>query len=283
MNTFLRGGGLGEVYMAKGLCYKWRDTIGHTPNAPVPAGVHYDLWLGPAPKRPFSPNRFHYNWHWNWDYGNGDMGNQGIHEMDMARMGLGVTLPTRVSAMGGHLMFNDDQNTPNVLMAMFEFPSDEAGGDKKKILQFEVRHWCTNREARMWLKPAKDNSGGYMQSASNTIGNIYYGSKGFMLKTVNEWETYMGKTQEPGPQGSGLGNHYQNFIDAIRARDKSMLTAPVKEGFYTCALVHLANISYRLGRSLDFDPHTQSFVNDSEADGMLRREYREPFVVPETV
>ncbi len=283
MNTFLRSGGLGEVYMAKGLCYKWRNTIGTKPNGPVPSGVHYDLWLGPASQRPFSPNRFHYNWHWNWDFGNGDMGNQGIHEMDMARMGLGVKLPTRVSAMGGHLMFEDDQNTPNVLMAMFEFPNEEGAGDKKKILQFEVRPWCTNREARMWLKPAQGESGGYMQSASNTIGNLYYGSKGFMLKNVNEWETYMGKNQEPGPTGSGLGNHYQNYIDAIRANDPKILTTTIEEGFYTCALVHLANISYRLGRSLDFDPKAQRFVNDDQANGMLRREYRKPFVVPDKV
>ena len=94
MAAFLHSGKLGEVYLAKGLCYKWRDTIGKTPDEPVPAGVDYDLWLGPAPKRAFSKNRFHYNWHWNWHYGNGDIGNQGVHEMDIARWGLGVTLPS---------------------------------------------------------------------------------------------------------------------------------------------------------------------------------------------
>jgi len=265
VNKFLRSGGLGEVYMAKGLCYKWRKTIGRTPDSPVPNGVHYDLWLGPAPKRPFSKNRFHYNWHWNWDYGNGDMGNQGVHEMDMARMGLGVTLPTRVSAMGGHMMFDDDQNTPNTLMAMFEFPNENGGGDKKKILQFEVRHWCTNPEQK------------------TMIGNLYYGSKGFVRKNAGEWQSYIGRGREPGPKGSGGGNHYQNFIDAIRADNPKVLTAPIIEGFYTCALVHLGNISYRLGRSLDFDPKTQKFINDNEANTMLTREYRKPFVVPDKV
>src|SRR6266478_84119 len=103
----MREGLIGEVYMARGLCFKWRDTIGHTPAEPVPAGVDYDLWLGPAAKRPFTKNRFHYNWHWFWEYGNGDIGNQGIHEMDIARWGLGVTYPTRVSAIGGHIMFDD--------------------------------------------------------------------------------------------------------------------------------------------------------------------------------
>lgn len=110
-------GVIGDVYMARGLCFKWRDTIGRKPDGAVPAGVDYDLWLGPAPKRPFNPNRFHYNWHWNWDYGNGDIGNQGIHEMDIARWGLGVTLPTRVMSMGSHYMFDDDQQTPNTQVA----------------------------------------------------------------------------------------------------------------------------------------------------------------------
>jgi len=107
MAGFLQDGGLGEVYMAKGTCYKWRKPIGHFADEPVPRGVHYDLWLGPAPQRPFNQNRFHYNWHWNWDYGCGDMGNQGVHEMDIARWGLGVTLPTKICAMGGHVMFDD--------------------------------------------------------------------------------------------------------------------------------------------------------------------------------
>ena len=280
---FMRDGGLGEVYMAKGICYKWRDTIKKTPDGPVPNGVHYDLWTGPAPKRPFSRNRFHYNWHWNWDYGNGDMGNQGVHEMDVARWGLGVTLPTRVCAMGGHFMFDDDQNTPNTLMAMFEFPNEAGGGDKKKILQFETRHWNTNREAQAWLTPDANSPTGFEQKAGNTVGNIFYGSKGYMLKKVNTWKTYLGKDREPGPTGDGLGDHYQNFVDAIRANDPTVLTTSIEEGFYTTALIHLANISYRLGRSLDFDPDKQQIKNDPEANAMLRREYRKPFVVPDRV
>ncbi|MCF7973634.1 MAG: Gfo/Idh/MocA family oxidoreductase [Phycisphaerae bacterium] len=280
---FLQDGGLGEVYLSKGLCYKWRDTIGTRPDAPVPQGVHYDLWLGPAPKRAFNPNRFHYNWHWNWDYGNGDMGNQGIHEMDIARWMLGVTLPTRVSAMGGHFMFEDQQNTPNTLMAMFEFDNPAGAGDKKKILQFETRHWISNREDPMWLKPSKDDPGAYMTSSENTVGNLVYGSKGYMAKTVDEWQTYMGKSREPGRSGKGLGNHYQDYIDAIRTGDPKTHNQSIEEGFYTCALVHLANISYRLGRSLDFDPVAQRFVRDDQANAMLRREYTKPFEMPEEV
>ncbi len=283
MAQFLHSGGLGEVYLAKGICYKWRDTIKHTPDEPTPKGVHYNLWLGPAPQRPYSRNRFHYNWHWNWDYGNGDMGNQGVHEMDIARWGLGVTLPTRVCAMGGHFMFDDDQNTPNTLMATFEFPNEQGNGDKKKILQFETRHWVSNREDNLWMKTNPDSPTGYMISASNTVGNLFYGAKGYMAKDVPLWQTYMGQKREPGPSGKGLGNHYQNFVNAIRSGDPKTFNKSIEEGFYSCALVHLANISYRLGRSLDFDPKKQCFVNDDEANGMLTRQYRKPFVVPEKV
>ncbi len=281
MADYLHGGKLGEVYMAKGLCYKWRDTIGKKPDGPVPSGVHYDLWLGPAPERPFNENRFHYNWHWNWDYGNGDMGNQGVHEMDIARWGLGVKLPTRISGIGGHFMFDDDQQTPNDLITIFEFDNPAGGGDKKKILQFEVRHWITNRELAGQDTVTPGNN--YMSSASNEIGNLFYGSEGFMSKTVTEWKTYLGKEREPGASGSGLANHYQDFIDAIRANDQSLAKGDIEEGFYSCALIHLGNISYRLGRSLEFDPVTMRFRNDEEANAMLTRNYRPPFVVPETV
>lgn len=282
MAQFLQDGGLGEVYMAKGMCYKWRKTIGHFEDEPVPKGVHYDLWQGPAPERPFNQNRFHYNWHWNWDYGNGDMGNQGVHEMDIARWGLGVKLPTRISAMGAHVMFEDDQQTPNVLMAMFEFPNPAGGGDKKKILQFEVRHWISNSEDPMWMKKA--DTGGYMAtSAGNTVGNLFFGANGYMAKSVGEWRTFLGEKREPGPTGNGTGNHYENFVNAIRDPKPEEFNRGIEEGFYSCALIHLGNISYRLGRSLEFDPVTMTFPHDAEANALLTRQYREPFVVPEKV
>lgn len=279
---FLRKGGLGEVYLAKGLCFKWRDTIGHFEDEPVPAGVHYDLWLGPAPKKPFNKNRFHYNWHWNWDYGNGDLGNQGVHEMDVARWGLGVTLPTRITTVGGHFLFKDDQQTPNMLMAIFEFANPAAAGDKKKILQFEVRGWITNREAGIG-EGKGDSAGGYMVSDSNTIGNIFYGSEGYMVNQVSVWKSFLGKKREPGPSGQGLGNHYQAFVNAIRANNQALADGDIAEGHYSAALVHLANISYRLGRTLNFDPKSEKFPGDDEANRLLRREYRAPFVVPEKV
>ncbi|MFK5974420.1 MAG: Gfo/Idh/MocA family oxidoreductase [Flavobacteriaceae bacterium] len=281
MADYLHSGKLGEVYMAKGMCYKWRDTIGKEPNSPVPAGVDYDMWLGPAPKRPFNKNRFDYNWHWNWDYGNGDMGNQGVHEVDIARWGLGVKLPRKISAIGGHFMFDDDQETPNTLMANFEFDNPNGGNDKKKILQFETRHWISNREGM--IENAAETNNSYMTSDTNNIGNLFYGSKGYMVKNVSQWQTFMGKDRTLSGSGEGLGDHYANFCQAIRANDQSLAKADIQEGFYSCALIHLGNISYRLGRTLDFDPDTMKFVNDSEADAMLTREYRAPYIVPNEV
>ena len=266
----LRAGLIGDVYMARGMCYKRRDTIGRKPEAPVPAGVHYDLWLGPAPEHAFTQNRFHYNWHWFWDYGNGDLGNQGVHQVDMARWGLGVNYPTKVSAIGGHFMFDDDQETPNTLSASFEF--DDSG--KKKIMTFEVRHWITNHEA------------GIEAPSPQNVGVIFYGSKGYMAvwsEDSGKYQTWLGREQKPGPSGADLGNNWANFIDVMRSRKQADLFAPIDEGATSTALVHLANISYRLGRSLHFDSVSYSCQGDAEANRMFRREYRKPFVVPENV
>jgi len=268
----MQNGLIGDVYMSRGLCFKWRDTIGRAPREAVPAGVHYDLWQGPAPEHPFTRNRFHYNWHWFWDYGNGDLGNQGIHQLDVARWGLGVRLPTKVSATGAHVMFDDDQETPNVVVASFEF---EDGG-KKKLLHFEVRHWLSNHEAGMGSNGAKPN----------TVGTIFYGPKGYVAISDEDhgrYETFLGKEQEKGPSGQDLGNHWANFIAALRTRKASDLHAPISEGAVSTMLLHLANISYRLGRSLQFDEKTMSCKNDKEANAMFRRQYRAPFVVPQIV
>jgi predicted dehydrogenase len=272
----LREGVIGEVYMARGLCFKWRDTIGKKADAGVPPGVDYDLWLGPAPKRPFNPNRFHYNWHWNWDYGNGDIGNQGIHEMDIARWGLGVTLPTKVFSMGGHFMFDDDQTTPNTQVANLEFNVN----GKTKMLVFEVRHWMTNNEAGIGQR--RDDKG--LVTDSNCIGNTFYGSEGYMaIEGYNSYKTFLGKKQEPGPSRREGGSNWENFIQAVRSRKREDMNADIEEGHLSSALMHLANISYRTGRSLQFDPVKEMIVKDPEANAMLRRKYRDPFVVPEKV
>jgi predicted dehydrogenase len=276
----LREGVIGDVYMGRGLCFKWRDTIGRAPVEPVPSGVHYDLWLGPAPKREFTKNRFHYNWHWFWDYGNGDIGNQGAHQLDTARWLLGVKYPTKVSAMGGHYIFDDDQETPNTLVATFEFN----GAGVKKMLVFEVRHWISNHEAGIG-EPRPQTGGGAArrQQDHNTIGNIFYGSKGYLV-LGGGWRTFLGKEQEPGPVSSARGgDNFENFIQAMRSRKISDLNAEIEEGAASTVLAHLANISYRLGRTLNFDPDTLTCKGDSEANRMLTRAYRAPFVVPAKV
>jgi predicted dehydrogenase len=257
--AFIRSGQLGQVYMAKGLCYKPRGSIGHKPDGPVPPGVDYNVWLGPAPERPFNPNRFHYNWHWFWDYGNGDLGNQGIHQMDVARWGLGKReFPRAVLASGGRFGYSDDGQTPNTLHVSYEFDDCE--------LQFEVRGLYTNEELKV------------------KIGDIFYGTDGILAVTsYTDWQTYFGPKLEKGPGGTGGGDHFANFVKAVRARDHALLDADIEEGHLSSAYCHLGNIAYRLGRKLQINPSSESFVHDPEADAMLTRDYRPPFLVPAKV
>jgi len=259
----LREGVIGEVYMARGLCYKTRDTIGHKEDCPVPEGVDYDLWLGPAPVRPFNPNRFHYNWHYHWDYGNGDLGNQGVHQMDVARWGLGVGLPSKVSAMGGMYLFDDDKQVPNVVTTAFHYPD---AGKKGRMLVFEVRPWRTNDEAGV------------------KIGDIFYGSEGYMVvPSYDSYKTFLGPKGESGPSRDEGGDHFGNFLEAAKARDPKKLNAEIEEGHLSSALCHLGLISARLDRSFAFDPKTEQVVGDEEANKLLKGpfEYRAPFTVPE--
>ncbi len=291
----LREGLVGDVYLSRGLCYKWRNTIGRTTEESVPSGVHYDLWTGPAPLKPFTRNRFHYNWHWIWDTGNGDIGNQGIHEMDVARWGLGVKFPNKVCTCGGHFMFEDDQQTPNTLTTAFEFDTPDG---KRKMLEFEVRHWITNHEAEIGTtafgRGEVPVALGQVQSGrparkrqTDTIGNIFYGTNGVLaIGGYGSYKSWIGPEQEPGPSARREGNNWANFIDCVRSRKKENLNAPIEEGHISCTLVHLANVSYRLGRTLEFDPETEQVKGDDEANRLLRdadRGYREPYAVPEEV
>ena len=256
----IKDGVLGEVYMARGLCYKRRASIGRKPDGPVPEGVNYDLWLGPIAERPFNENKFHYNWHWQYDTGNSDLGNQGVHQMDIARWALGVTLPTKVSGMGGKYLFDDDKETPNTMTTSFHYPGE---GPMGKQLVFEVRPWYTNDEG------------------GAKIGVLIYGSEGYMtIPSYSKYETFLGEKGEKGPSGDTGGDHWANFLDAVKSRDASKLNAPIEEGHYSSALCHLGLLSVRLGRSFDFDPAKEQIVGDDEANGMLTIKYREPFVVP---
>jgi len=284
---------LGDVYLSRGLCFKWRDTIGHTPVSPVPAGVDYNLWTGPAPLSPFTKNHFHYNWHWFWNYGNGDLGNQGIHQLDIARWGLGLGFPNRISAVGGHFMFDDDQQTPNTLNCAFEYHRPNG---KNVLLEFEVRHWMSNHEAAIGAgrgasaPVAETAHGGLgpMEGSYNTVGNIFYGSKGYLvIDNAAGYRSYFGQEQKPGPSAPlDTEDHFANFIACVISRKKEDLRAPIEEGHFSSGLAHLANASYRLGRTLNFDPDTQLVKNDDEANLLLRegdRSYRAPFVVPEDI
>ncbi len=293
----IKDGMIGETYMARGICYKWRDTIGRAPVEAVPAGVNYDLWTGPAPLHAFTKNRFHYNWHWFWAYGNGDLGNQGIHQVDVARWGMGLSFPTKASAIGGHFMFDDDQETPNSLNCAFEF--DPLGG-KRRMITFEVRHWIANHEAEIGTRylgtPEKVSPPGQprlgpLAGAHNSIGDIFYGSNGYLSTGDEDADTYaawIGRDQSPTKPVSGGSekDHFQNFIDCVISRNRANLNAPVEEGHISCAMVHLANASYRLGRTIHFNPETQEAIGDEEANkllGNIDRDYRKPYTDPENI
>ncbi len=270
----MRDGYIGKVYMARGLVFRMRGDIGDKGFSPIPEGVDYDLWTGPAPKRPFTENLVHYNWHWHWDYGNGDVGNQGIHETDLCQWGLDVGLPTKITSMGGKFLWKDCKETPELLTSIYHYPEED------KIIQFEVRPWLTN------------NEGGA------TVGNIFYGDKGYIvIDGYDKYTSFLGKDNTPGKSNSdggqaasgvdrGLGGtdaHFENFIKAVRSRDSSILNGPVESAHLSSALAHLGNIAYRLDRVLNFDPKSEKFVNDPEADAMLTRNYRKGFEVPDIV
>ncbi|NQU53759.1 MAG: Gfo/Idh/MocA family oxidoreductase [Bacteroidetes bacterium] len=270
----MRDGYIGRVYMARGLVFRWRGDIGNKGFSPVPEGVDYDLWTGPAPMRPFTENLVHYNWHWHWDYGNGDVGNQGIHETDLCMWGLDVGLPTQITSMGGKFLWDDCKEVPEVLTSIYNYP------EENKIIQFEVRPWCTNTEE------------------GATVGNIFYGDKGIIVVDgYDKYKSYLGKNREPGKSGDdgaksesgidrgagGTDGHFANFIEAVRKHDKTILNGPVETAHLSSGLAHLGNIAYRTGKVLNFNPETEKFVNDPEADAMLSRNYRSNYVVPNKV
>jgi predicted dehydrogenase len=265
---FVHDGKLGKVYMAKGVTYRYRDTIGKVADSPVPEGLHWDLFLGPAPLRPYNENRFLYNWHFFWDTGGTtEFGNNGIYRMDTARWALNKNEhPVKISCTGGKYCRDDDQEVPNILMADYEY-SDGV------ILQNEARCLSTNQE-------------GFGGAADVFI----YSDQGWMTFSPDGYKTYFGKKSEPGPAKSDkdfpageLHNGWKNLIDCVRSRRREDLDNDILEGHLSAALGHLGVISYRTGRKLTFDPATEKFVNDREADKLLTRKYREPFVIPNPI
>lgn len=244
---FLASGKLGKITLARGLCYKPRGTIGLTTSAQQPPStVDYDLWLGPAPRKEVRRQRFHYDWHWFWDYGNGDIGNQGIHEMDKARWGLGKnTMPRSVLSLGGRFGYVDDGETANTQLAFFDY------GDCQLI--FEVRGLATPD-----LHGAK-------------VGNIFYGTEGLLVSANYSSATAFNTSGEKIAEFKGGDDHFRNWLNAIRSGRHQDLHADCEEGHLSSALCHLANISYRLGKLEPFNPRTKAFGDDKEAYETLGR------------
>ena len=282
---FLHDGGIGEVYMARGLCIKPRDSFGIAPDSQPPKTLHYDMWLGPVQQRPYNVKKDLYNWHWFWETGNGDTGNQGPHQFDVARWGLNkMEHPVSVFSTGGLYGWAPDecaQETPDTQNTVLKYKDG-------KMLEFETRGRPSNAESSLGLR----------------IGNVFYGKEGYLeIDGTNgaNWRAYRNRETKPfagtgkvagqpidptfraAPDGGG---HFTNFIDALRSGKKETLHCDVHTGFYSTVLPLIANISYRLKRELHFggnDRSAEQFVDDAEANAMLTRKYRAPYVVPENV
>ncbi len=262
---FIHEGKLGKVYMAKGFVYSYRVSIEHISDSPVPQGVNWDRFLGPAPYRPFNENRFIYNWHWFWDTSTTEFGNNGIYRMDTVRWALNKdTHPVKVHCSGGKFGRDDDQEVPNILAAIYEY-------EDGTIIQNEIRSLPTNPEG--------------LQDSGNCF---IYSDQGWMTISPNSYKTYFGRKNEPGPAlsekdiPSEIGsNGWKNLIECVRSRKREDLDNDILEGHMSAALGHLGVISYRTGRKLTFDPAVEKFVNDPEADKYLTRNYRNPYVMPD--
>ncbi len=257
----LRDGVIGDVLVAKAWNIQSRRDIGHHQPTDPPPNVDYDTWVGPAAYLPYQSNRFHYDWHWWHNFGTGDIGNDGTHEIDYARWGLGVQgLPTTTMASGGKYFFDDDQQFPDTATCAFEWPGDGKPGSQRHLI-FEMRLWSKNY-------PFNCDS-----------GTEFYGTAGRMLLSKRgKLEIYDDRNkrienESPKQAGNGIRNHQVDFLDAIRAGRKP--SADVAEGHDSVALVHLANIGLRLGRSLQVDPGPEQVVGDPEANKMLAGTYRQ--------
>jgi len=250
---FLRDGKLGKVRMAKAINHQLREPIGRAPESDPPPGVNYDLWLGPAPKVAFTRNRWHYNWHWFWDYGTGDMGNDGIHQVDIARLGLGVGLPDTVTAAGGQLFYNDDHETPDT-----------------QVVTLEYEHCYLLYEMRLWTDyPLEGHDNGVVFYGD--LGKLDIGRKGCFVTLIDK---------QPEQISGQDASHARNFIDAVIADDPSKLTAPISEGYISAILCHLGNIGTRVKQRLLFDKERLQFPQSDDANRLCSRDYRDGYQLP---
>jgi predicted dehydrogenase len=253
----IRSGKLGKVPFVQTWIAGNRRSIGHKPDGTAPAGVDYDLWLGPAPARAFNPNRFHYNWHWHWDFGSGEIGNNGIHVMDMARFLLDLDAPSRITSGGGKYFYDDDQQTPDTMVTTFDFPHT--------ALAWEHRIWSpTNLEG---------------DPASITL----FGEKGTLIFDRKGWHVRDGiEASDKAVAGLDIERlHFRNFVDCIKSGQ--LPNADIEEGHKSARLCHLGNIALRVGRVVNFDTNTETIKGDSQANNLLGREYRKPFEIPREV
>jgi predicted dehydrogenase len=258
--AMLRNGAIGDVLVAKAFDIQKRKNIGHAVPGKPPEGLDYDLWLGPVPYVPFQANRFHYDWHWWYAFGTGDMGNDGVHELDVARWGLGIEgHPSAVSAMGSKLAFDDDQQFPDTQFVVFDYPGDGKVGNRRQIM-FELRIWSP------------------YQPDGIENGTAFYGTEGYMIvskegKGIVRVFDKQGKPRPVEGESPRMLGHQEDFVDAVRTGRRPH--AEIAIGHVSTTLAHLGNISTRVGRSLRFDPATEQILGDEEAAGLARRSYRE--------
>jgi predicted dehydrogenase len=252
-------GEIGEVLVAKAWNSQQRGNIGTSKPAEPPTYLDFDLWCGPASLVPYRPNLLPGRWRWWYDFGCGDIGNDGVHDIDVAVWGLGVTThPERVACFGGKYFFDDDQQFPDTQYSICEYPADGAPAGRKKQLIFEQRDWSP-----------------YMQEGYEN-GAAFYGTKGLLVMGHNRgWKLY-GPRNELIAEATGdadLVAHHTNFLDCIRGT-QSQLNADVQAGFLSATIVHLSNIAARTGAALEFDPQTDRITNHEQAAALVGRKYR---------
>jgi predicted dehydrogenase len=254
----LREGAIGDVLVAKAWNSQLRANIGHQKPSQPPPGFDWDLYVGPAEWLPYQPNRAHYGWHWCFAFGTGDAGNDGIHDLDVARWGLGVdSHPSLAAGHGTKLFFDDDQQFPDTQYVAFEYPGDGRLGAKRTLI-YEQRIWSP-----------------YIQEGAEN-GNAFYGTKGMMLLCKQSGWQLFGERNKPIAQEKhrlSLEPHVRDFLDAMRTGRHA--NADIQQSHWSGSLSHLANIVARLGRQVRFDPKTEQIVGDAEANALVRRRYRE--------
>lgn len=263
--AYLAKGSLGKVQFAKAWESSRQGSIGHPPNSSPPPGVDYDFWLGPAPLRPFNPRRFHGSWRWFFDYGTGDLGNDGVHRLDIARWGLETALaaqgkrlpavPKSVSATGGKYYFDDDQEWPDTLMVTYDFPA--------AVLTYELRIWSPYP----------------MEGESE--GAAVFGDQGYVILGNSRWRAFDAKGKQISEEKGSYNDvgHAKDFLSSMRTRKRPAADLETV-GHPSSMLCHLGNAAWRAGHTLVFDPTTYTAANPEDNRFLSRPVYRKPWELP---